>query len=92
MFFFHTLKYLIAYNPHTYIYPLLNIQTYISTSADKTVKVWNSSNGSKYSYSEACSFDMHTSDITSVDSHPVNNFVISTSKDGSWALSDADAG
>ena len=59
-------------------------EIFISSSNDKTVKIWNTSN-TKQSEN---TIKIHTGDVTAIDLHATHDYVVSASVDKSWAFSD----
>jgi pre-mRNA-processing factor 19 len=56
-----------------------------TASADKSVKIWSSSNGK---YAESWSFKDHDAEVSDISIHPTGNYMISLTADSSWYFLD----
>ena len=61
----------------------------VSSSADKTVKIWGETNGK---WSVKTNFNNHKGDITGIAVHPSKAFVSAASSDSTWSLYDVAEG
>uniref|UniRef100_A0A7S0RAF6 Pre-mRNA-processing factor 19 n=1 Tax=Pyramimonas obovata TaxID=1411642 RepID=A0A7S0RAF6_9CHLO len=60
----------------------------VSCSADKTSKLWRSSDGQMASMQCVATFKDHSSEITGISVHPSSTYFVTASTDKSWAFYD----
>lgn len=63
-----------------------NFEKFVTASADKSVKIWSSSDSSKCT--ESWEFKDHDAEVANISIHPTGNFLLSVAASSSWYFLD----